>query len=122
MAEKVRAIRGATQVSVDSVEEIESKTVELMAEVMAQNSLSVDDLISVIFTTTPDIHANFPAAAAREMGLGQVPLLCSTEIDVPGALPRVIRLMAHAYTELPTSEIKHIYLHGAKALRRDIAQ
>ena len=122
MTEKVRAIRGATQISEDSVTEIESKTVELMSELMEQNKLTSEDLISVLFTATPDIHANFPAAAARAMGLGQVPLLCATEIDVPGALPLVIRVMAHAYTELPTSDIKHVYLHGAKALRKDIAQ
>jgi chorismate mutase len=122
MVEKVRAIRGATQLSEDSVSEIESMTVELMSQVMEQNQLTADDLISVLFTATPDIHANFPAAAARAMGLGQVPLLCATEIDVPGALPLVIRVMAHAYTELPASEIKHVYLHGAKALRKDIAQ
>ena len=122
MATAVRAIRGATQISADAVEQIESATVELMEEILRQNRLVPTDLISVIFTATPDIHANFPAAAARLIGLGEVPLICAQEIDVAGALPLVIRVMVHCNTESSQSEIKHIYLHGAKSLRKDIAQ
>lgn len=118
----MRAIRGATQISADVVEQIESATVELMEEILRQNRLVPTDLISVIFTATPDIHANFPAAAARLIGLGEVPLICAQEIDVAGALPLVIRVMVHCNTESSQSEIRHIYLHGAKSLRKDIAQ
>lgn len=122
MAKSVRAIRGATQISIDSKAEIESATVELVSAILDQNQLTADDLISIIFTATPDIHANFPAAAARTMGLGHVPLICAQELDVPGALPLVIRAMVHANLEAELSEVRHVYLHGAKALRQDLAQ
>ena len=87
-----------------------------------RNDLSVDDLISIIFTATPDIHSAFPAAAARGLGLGHIPLLCAAEIDVHGALPRVIRVMMHATTSKSLNEISHVYLRGAVALRQDLAQ
>lgn len=122
MVKSVRAIRGATQISIDSKAEIESATVELVSAILEQNQLSANDLISIIFTATPDIHANFPAAAARTMGLGHVPLICAQELDVPGALPLVIRAMVHANLEADLSEVRHVYLHGAKALRQDLAQ
>jgi chorismate mutase len=89
---------------------------------MAANSLSAEDVISVLFTSSPDLNATFPAAAARSVGFESTPLICSVEIDVPGALPRTVRVMAHVETDLPKSDVAHIYLHGAKALRRDIAQ
>jgi chorismate mutase len=79
-------------------------------------------VISVILTVTPDLNAGFPAAYAREVGFQSVPLICAVEIDVPGALPRVLRVMLHCNTEREIEEIAHIYLHGATALRRDIAQ
>jgi chorismate mutase len=122
MSREVRAIRGATQIVEDSIEQIESATVELMLEILRQNDLATSDLISVIFTATPDIHANFPAAAARLVGLGEVPLICAQELDVANALPLVIRAMVHCNTSRPQSEIKHVYLHGAKVLRKDLAQ
>lgn len=118
----VRAIRGATQIAADSRDEILAATRELIAELMQRNGLEVDDFISIIFTATPDLTAEFPAVAARELGFGQIPLLCTNEINVPGALPRVIRVLAHVETELSKSQITHVYLHGAKALRLDIAQ
>jgi chorismate mutase len=89
---------------------------------LLENSVIKDDLVSIIFTATVDLTAQFPAAAARELGLGDVPLLCSVEIDVPDALPRVIRVLMHINSEKSLSQIKHIYLHGAAALRKDIAQ
>jgi chorismate mutase len=122
MSKEVRAIRGATQIVEDSIEQIESATVELMQEILRQNDLATSDMISVIFTATPDIHANFPAAAARLVGLGEVPLICAQELDVVNALPLVIRAMVHCTTSKSQSEIKHVYLHGAKVLRKDLAQ
>ncbi|RAY16407.1 chorismate mutase [Actinomadura craniellae] len=118
----VRAIRGATQVDADDREQILAGTAELITEVMSRNGLTTDDVISVLFTATPDLAAEFPALAARKLGFHEVPLLCMTEIDVPHALPRVVRLMAHIETDLPRSAMQHVYLHGATALRLDIAQ
>ncbi len=118
----VRAIRGAVQVDVDEREAILEGTTELVSEVMARNDLVPDDVISVIFTVTPDLTTEFPALAARKIGFQDVPLLCATEIPVPGALPRVVRLLAHVDTERSRREIQHVYLRGAAALRLDIAQ
>ena len=81
---------------------------------------SEEDLISIVFTATPDLHSEFPAIAARQMGLTDVPLLCATEIDVPGSLPRVLRLLAHVDTERSRADVEHVYLRGAVALRPDL--
>jgi len=118
----VRALRGATQVDADDRDMILEVTTELVAEVMARNELTTDDVISVIFTATPDLTAEFPALAARKLGFHEVPLLCASEIAVPHALPRVIRIMAHVETDKPRSAMQHVYLRGATALRLDIAQ
>jgi chorismate mutase len=118
----VRAIRGATQIDADDRDMILDATTELVTEVMTRNELTTDDVISVIFTVTPDLTAEFPALAARKLGFHEVPLLCASEIDVPHALPRVIRLMAHIETDRPRSAMQHVYLRGAAALRIDIAQ
>jgi len=119
---KVRAIRGAVQVESDSPELISSATQQLLRAILDSNHLTPADVISVMLTATPDLRSAFPAAAAREIGFEQVPLMCAVEIDVPGALPRVIRAMATVYTDLNQGEISHIYLGGAASLRRDIAQ
>jgi chorismate mutase len=118
----VRAIRGAIQVDSNTVEEIHAGVKELLTEIMAANELKASDVISVIFTATPDLNADFPAAAARDIGFGAVPLICASEIDVPGALSGVIRVMLHCNSRAETDEIAHIYLKGAVALRRDLAQ
>lgn len=118
----VRAIRGAVQVEANTPEAIATGTKELLSEILRANSLQVGQVISVLLTATPDLNAAFPAAAAREVGFEATPLLCAVEIDVQGALPRVVRAMATVETELESSAISHIYLGGAKALRRDIAQ
>jgi len=118
----VRAIRGATQLDSDDREHLFERTAELVRTVLEANALSTDALISILFTCTPDLRSDFPAAAAREMGMGDVPLMCSVEIDVPTALPRVVRLMAHAEMDVPRAEVRHVYLHGATVLRRDLAQ
>ncbi len=116
----VRAIRGATQVADDSRDAILAGTSELIVEVLARNELTSASLISVIFTATPDLTAEFPAYAARLLGFTDVPLLCAAEIDVPGALPRVLRLLAEVETERRREDIHHVYLHGAAQLRRDL--
>jgi len=118
----VRAIRGAVQVDANSREAILEGTTELVAEVVSRNELTADDVISVLFTVTPDLTAEFPALAARKLGFHDVPLICATEIPVPGAMPRVVRLMAHVDTDQPRSAMQHVYLRGAAALRLDIAQ
>jgi len=117
----VRAIRGATSVPANTRDAIHARTAELVREVLGRNGLAPDDLISVIFTATPDLDADFPAAAAREVGLGAVPLICAREIPVPGALPSCVRLMAHV--NMPNGrEVQHVYLHDAVKLRVDLAQ
>jgi chorismate mutase len=95
---------------------------ELVGEILGRNALSVDDLISIIFTATPDLHCEFPAVGARDLGIIDVPLLCAAEITVDGAMPRVIRTLVHAESELPRADVQHVYLRGAVALRKDIAQ
>ena len=118
----VRAIRGAVQIGANEREALLEGTADLVTEVMTRNDLAPGDVISVVFTTTPDLTAEFPALAARRLGFGDVPLLCASEIDVPGAMPRVVRLMMHVETALSRSAITHVYLRGAAALRLDIAQ
>ena len=118
----VRAIRGAVQVDANESAAILEGTSELVTEVMTRNQLTPADVISVVFSATTDLNAEFPALAARKLGFQDVPLLCCTEIAVPGAMPRVVRLMMHVETEAARSAIQHVYLRGAAALRLDIAQ
>ena len=118
----IRAIRGAVQVEGNERDAILEGTTELVNEVMGRNELSTDDVISVLFTMTPDLTAEFPALAARKLGFHDVPLICASEIPVPSAMPRVVRLMAHVETDRPRSALQHVYLRGAAALRLDIAQ
>lgn len=116
----IRAVRGAIQVEADDRDEILTASAELVRAVLDRNSIDPSDLISVIFTATPDLRSEFPAYAARLMGITDVPLLCSVEIDVAGAMPRVIRLLAHVETDLERAAIRHVYLRGAAALRTDL--
>jgi len=118
----VRAIRGAIQVDADERQAVLDGTAELVTAVMDRNGLSTDDVISVIFSATADLRAEFPALATRSLGFQEVPLLCCSEIDVPGAMPRVVRLMMHVETERSRSQMQHVYLRGATALRLDMAQ
>jgi len=118
----VRAVRGAIQVDRDDRELILSGTAELITEILGRNQLGSDDVISMVFTATPDLTAEFPAYAARQLGLTDVPLLCATEIAVPGALPRVLRVLAHVESERARNEIRHVYLRGAAQLRTDLPQ
>ncbi|PZS29968.1 MAG: chorismate mutase [Pseudonocardiales bacterium] len=118
----VRAIRGAIQVDANDRDQILTGTAELVTAVLRRNDVDPSDLISIVFTATPDLTAEFPAYAARLMGLSDVPLLCTTEIAVPGSMPRVLRLLAHVESGRPRSEIRHVYLAGAAALRTDLPQ
>lgn len=118
----VRAIRGAVQVDADERAAVIEATTELVSTVMSRNELTTDDVISVLFTATPDLTAEFPALAARKIGFQEVPLICAAEISVPGAMPRVVRVLMHVETSRPRSAIQHVYLRGAAALRLDIAQ
>jgi chorismate mutase len=116
----VRAVRGAIQVDRDTSADVLNATTELLLSVLERNAFIAEDLISVIFTATPDLVSEFPAYAARQLGITDVPLLCAAEIAVPGAMPRVLRLLALVETDLPRSEIRHSYLRGAAQLRRDL--
>lgn len=118
----VRALRGATRLTADDPAEMTEAVTELVTAMLERNGISTDELISMIFTATPDLVCMFPAAAARGLGLGDVPLICAQEIDVAGALTRVVRVMAHVETDLPRAEIAHVYLRGAEVLRQDLAQ
>lgn len=118
----VRAVRGAVQLDADEREHLLASTRELVTAVLEANRLSAADLVSIMFTCTPDLTSEFPAVAARELGLGDVPLMCAVEVDVVGAMPRVVRLMALVETDLARAAVQHVYLRGASALRRDIAQ
>lgn len=116
-----RAIRGAIQIDSDDASSIVDGSSDLIRAVLLDNDLVPDDVISILFTLTPDLTAEFPAVAARRLGLIDVPLMCATEIDVPGSLPRVVRLLAHVDTDRSRSEIRHVYIAGARALRPDLA-
>ena len=117
----LRAVRGATTIDEDTVEQVHDRTSQLVSEMLKRNDLDIEDLVSVIFTATADITAAFPAAGARGLGLGEVPLLDAQELNVEGAVPRCIRVMLHCYSERARSEIRHVYLEGARALRTDLA-
>ncbi len=115
-------MRGATQLRADDREEMVDAVVELLGQMLERNRITTDDLISVIFTSTQDLHTEFPAAAARTLGIGDVPLLCAQELHIAGSLPRVVRVLAHFESTVPRSEIQHVYLRGAEVLRQDLAQ
>jgi len=118
----LRAIRGATCLEQDDAQEMAQAVTELLSEILARNEVDLEDLVSIFFTATPDLHSAFPAAAARGIGLADVPLICAQELDVAGAMEKVIRVMLHVQTSTPRNEINHVYLRGAEALRKDIAQ
>lgn len=118
----VRAVRGATQLDEDVREHMLDRVAEMVTDVMTSNGLEIDDFISVIFTATSDLHSEFPAYAARQLGFGEVPLICARELEIGGSMPRVVRMMAHVETDLPKSDITHVYLHGAAALRSDLTR
>ena len=116
----VRGIRGATTVGSNTREDILAASRELLDEIVRQNEITPDHVASILFSTTDDLSAEFPAVAAREAGYTQVALECLTEMNVPSSLARCLRILMHVNTDRGLSEIKHIYLHGARVLRRDL--
>lgn len=118
----MRALRGATTVASDDAGRIVAATQELLESMFERNAVDRDDLISVIFTVTADLRSEFPAAAARALGIQDVPLLCTTEIPVEGAVPRCIRVLMHLYTTRPRAELRHVYLGEARQLRTDLPE
>lgn len=120
MPTAVRALRGATTVDADTTEQISERVGELVSAMLASNGVAKTDLISIVFTATDDIHAMFPATAARQLGLGDVPLLCARELDVVGGTARCIRVLMHLTTERSREELHHVYLEGARGLRDDL--
>jgi len=117
---QLRGLRGATTCDSDTPEAIEGATQELLRAMMDRNELAHDDIVSVIFTTTRDLTSTFPASMARGIGFGDIPLLCASEIDVPGSMPMCIRILLHVYTTRPRDELRHVYLRNAQGLRDDL--
>ena len=113
------ALRGATSVESNRADAILAATGELMRELMKRNELAPEAMVSCIFTVTEDLDAEFPAVAARQLGLHSVPLLCAREVPVPGSLPRVIRVLVHYYAPEDHSP-RHAYLGEARSLRADL--
>ena len=120
--ERLVALRGATTVEADTSEEVIARTSELLSTLLKRNDVEHDQLVSIIFTSTRDLHSAFPAVAARELGLGDVPLLCAGELDVVGGNPSTIRVLVHCYSTLPRASLRHVYLHNAKHLRDDLPE
>ncbi|CAN5602448.1 chorismate mutase [soil metagenome] len=120
--QRLRALRGATTATADEGQAIVDATERLLAEMIGRNGIATEDLVSMIFTTTSDLSAEFPAAAARALGLSSVPLLCAREIDVPGSVPRCIRVLMHLYTTRGDETLRHVYLEGAEQLRTDLLE
>jgi chorismate mutase len=119
---KVRAVRGATTVEVNTKEAIIEVTTELLEEMLDRNDVAIEDLIYIIFTATGDITAEFPAAAARKIGLSHIPLLSARELSVEGALPLTIRALMLLYTERAREQLRHVYLKDARQLRMDLPE
>ena len=117
---RLRALRGAITVPTDEREAIIEATATLLQEMMDRNGVTRDDLVSLIFTATPDLTAEFPAAAARKLGISDIPLLCATEIAADDGMPRCIRVLIHLYSELDYSTLRHVYLGEARQLRTDL--
>lgn len=116
----IRALRGATTIDADEREHLFERVVSLLDAMFTRNGIDHDDVISVIFTATDDIHCAFPAEAARKFGLGDVPLICARELDIEGATPRCVRVMMHLTTDRPRDQLHHVYLEGAASLRDDL--
>lgn len=122
MPGSVRALRGATTIDHDTVEHLTERVQALVRAMLERNGVAKSDLISIIFTATDDIHAMFPATAARAIGLGDVPLLCAQELDIVGGTPRCVRVLMHLTTELGPEQLHHVYMEGARGLRDDLPE
>jgi chorismate mutase len=116
----VRALRGATTLDADTTEQVQERVQALVRELLERNDIDHDDIVSIVFTATDDIHSMFPATAARSLGLGDVPLLCARELDIIGATPRCVRVLMHLTTDKARHELRHVYQHGAQGLNDDL--
>ncbi len=119
---RLQALRGAITCTENTKREIEEKTQRVVKELLARNDLAHDDIVSVIFTMTDDLTTEFPATAARALGLGDIPLLCARELAIDEGMPRCIRLLVHCYTDRPRDQLHHAYLDGARVLRDDLPE
>ena len=117
---KIRALRGATTAEADEAGAIIAVTAELLKEILERNEVAPNEVVSVLFTATDDLSAEFPAVGARSVGLSEVPLMCAREMAVPGSVGRCIRVMMHLYTKRPAGDLEHVYLRGASHLRSDL--
>ncbi len=118
----VRALRGATTIDADTAEDVRERTITLLREMIERNGVDHEDIISVLFTATDDIHSMFPASAARDIGFGDIPLICARELDIVDATPRCIRVLMHLTTDRDRSQLRHVYLEGASGLRDDLPE
>ena len=119
---RLLALRGATTCDENTKAEIDAKTQALVEAMLERNAIEHDDLVSIIFTATDDLTAEFPATAARALGLGDVPLLCARELGIAHGMPRTIRVLMHFYGDQPRDELHHVYLEGARTLRDDLPE
>lgn len=122
MPTSLRALRGATTFDVDEAEHVSERVVELVREMLDRNGVHHDDLVSIIFTATDDLTSTFPATAARRLGLGDVPLLCTRELAIEGSMPRCVRVLMHLESHLDRAQLRHVYLYEARALRDDLPE
>ncbi|MCX6510321.1 MAG: chorismate mutase [Actinobacteria bacterium] len=122
MTSAVRALRGATTIESDTTDQIRTRTIDLLEQMLERNGVNHDDIISVLFTATDDIHSMFPASAARDIGFGDIPLICARELDIEGATPLCIRVLMHLNTTVSRSDLRHVYLEGASGLRDDLPE
>lgn len=124
MTAQLAALRGATTLDADTREEVLARTAELLETLMVRNGLTSDDVVSLVFTATGDVTAEFPAAAVREAGISDVPMLCARELEIDAGsnVPLCIRVMAHVYTDRPRPDRRHVYLRGARQLRHDLPE
>ncbi len=116
----LRALRGATTVDDDTAEQVTDRVVTLLKAMFSRNDVDHDDVVSIVFTATDDVRSLFPAAAARTIGLGDVPMLCARELDIVGSTPRCIRVLVHLETSRRRADLRHVYLEGASMLRDDL--
>ncbi|HEV3352601.1 MAG TPA: chorismate mutase [Acidimicrobiales bacterium] len=120
MPPAVRALRGATTLDADTTEQMQERVQTLLREMLERNAVHHDDIISIVFTATDDLHAMFPATVARALGLGDLPLLCARELNIEGATPRCVRVLMHLSTERVPDELRHVYLEKARGLNDEL--
>ena len=116
----VRGVRGAITVADNTADAILEATAQLLTALQAANHFDAEDIVSAVFTATPDLNAAFPAIAARNLGWTRTPLLCAVEMAVPDALPRCVRVLVHVHAAGPAEAMRHVYLRGATVLRPDL--